>query len=102
MEWNVYYYDINKQIITTFNIFRHWGFKTEVQEYLHMYDDKLKFAESVRIALSYYFRSKAEYEVLISPWIGGNLDNGMKVDIYSQIILNWDKFIDYIWSGKNV
>lgn len=42
------------------------------------------------------FRCKAEYEVMIGSlferW------QKTKIDIYSQLKLNWDKFIDYLWN----
>lgn len=102
MEWNVYYYDINRQKITTFNIFRHGRFREDVQEHLRTYDDKAEFAEAVRKELSYYFWCKSEYEVLIRAWCGGNGKEEIKIDIYSQVMLNFNKFIDYLWSQKYV
>ena len=41
----------------------------------------------------YYFWSKCEWEVLISPWVGGN-DEEIKVDVAWQIMNNWDVFVD--------
>ena len=102
MEWNVYYHDINRKQITTFNIFRHGRFREDVQEYLRKYNDKTEFAENVRRSLSYFFWCKSEYEVLIRAWCGGNGDEEVKIDIYSQVMLNFDKFIDYVWSQKGV
>ena len=44
----------------------------------------------------YYFWGRAEYEVMI----GGLFERGQKakIDIYSQLKLNWDRFIDYLWN----
>lgn len=32
--------------------------------------------------------------------IGGLFEKGLKIkiDIYSQLKLNWDRFIDYLWN----
>lgn len=98
MEWNVYYYDINRKQITTFNIFRHGRFREDVQEYLCKYNDKTEFAENVRHSLSYFFRCKSEYEILIRAWCGSDGDKEVKIDVYSQVMLNFDRFIDYVWS----
>lgn len=103
MEWNVYYHDVNRRQITTFNIFQHYSFKEDVQEHLRKYrkyTDKSEFAEALKNSLLYFFWSKAEYEVLVSPWVGGDINDGIKVDIYSQVMLNWDKFVDYVWSQR--
>lgn len=102
MEWNVYYYDINKNQITTFNIFRHGRFREDVQDYLRTYATKTEFAERVERSLSYFFWCKSEYEILIRAWCGGSGKEEIKVDIYSQVMLNFDRFIDYLWSQKNV
>lgn len=44
----------------------------------------------------YYFWSKTEWEVIVSPWVGKGGDE--KIDVYDQLKLNWDKFVDYVWS----
>lgn len=48
----------------------------------------------------YYFWSKCEWEVLISPWVGGNDDEEIKVDVAWQIMNNWDVFVDYTWNNR--
>lgn len=100
MEYNVFYHDPNKKQITTFNIFRHGGFREDIYEHLRTYDDKTEFAEKVERSLLYYFWCKSEYEILIRAWCGGNGDEEKKIDIYSQVMLNFDKFVDYVWSNK--
>lgn len=97
MKWLVYYYNINKNLMETLDIFSHARFSEEVKKYLKKYTDKAEFAEAVRGSLFRYYCSKSEYEVLISAWCRG-YGRGIKVDIYSQVRLNWDVFIDYLWS----
>lgn len=46
----------------------------------------------------YYFWSKSQYEVLILPWVGKADD--IKIDIYDQVMMNWDKFSEYVWTNK--
>lgn len=97
MIWNVYRYDVNKKRIYRYNVFNHGGFKEAVERaYTENEENFEGFAEAVRRHLQYYFWSKAEHEVIISPWIGDE-KAAIKVDIYDQIIQNWDKFILYIW-----
>ena len=31
-----------------------------------------------------------------------NLNVEYKIDIYTQIMMNWDRFIDYIWNNKHL
>lgn len=97
MKWFVYYYNINNNKIETLNIFSHSRFADEVKKHLKS-TVKAEFAEAVRGSLFRYYCSKAEYEVLVSAWCGG--DDSIKVDVYNQVRLNWDVFIEYLWSFK--
>lgn len=100
LEWNVFYHDINKQKITTLNIFNHWKFAEDVQKSLKKFKDKDEFAEQLRRDLFYYFGSKCEYEVVVKPWAGGRGHEDIKVDIYTQVRNNWEVFVDYVWNSK--
>lgn len=59
-----------------------------------------KFCEAVERNLKYYFWSRSEYEIIISGWIKDVGDH--KVDVYSQIMLNWDRFIEYLWNNRRL
>lgn len=129
LEWNVFYHSINKQEITTFNIFNHWKFAEDVQKSLKKFKDKDEFAEQLRRDLMYYFWSKCEYEVIITSFptyitmneldrinedrwlhkdrygtdymrINVSPETGAKIDIYEQVMNNWDIFVDYVWNSK--
>lgn len=95
MEWNVYYHDISTREIRTMNVFRHSRFLEDVQKHLKKFNEKDEFEKALKSSLMYYFWSKSEYEIIISAWCGGNGDESVKIDIYSQIMLNWGKFVDY-------
>lgn len=100
LEWNVFYHSINKREITILNIFNHWKFAEDTQKNLKKIKNKDEFAEQLRRDLSYYFRFKSEYEVIISAWCGGDGNEAVKVDIYTQVMNNWDLFLDYVWNSK--
>ena len=129
LSWNVYYHNINSKKIETFNIFRHAGFVNDIERYFKKYKDKEEFAKNLRHSLMYYFWSKSEYEVVVTSWppnikmneldrlntererglkeydrepysLYVNPDVGIKVDIYSQVMNNWDVFLGYIWNSK--
>lgn len=129
LKWNVYYHSMNGDKITTFNIFDHWKFNEDVQKSLKKFKDKNEFAEHLRRDLMYYFWSKCEYEVVITSFppyitmdelgslnkereahkekygrdyvrIDANPDVGAKIDIYTQVMNNFDIFCDYVWNSK--
>lgn len=100
LEWNVYYHDSNVGNIKAFNVFDHGGFYRDVEQL--MKDKSIsrdKFSEAVRHSMMYYFWSKSEYEVVIKEWCGKPFE--IKVDIFHQVQMNWDHFIDYLWRVKN-
>lgn len=47
----------------------------------------------------YYFWSKCEWEVLLTSWVHGGRDDApeLKIDVYYQLKMNWDHFVDYVW-----
>ena len=129
LEWNVYTEDINSRKIKVFNIFDHGRFLEDVKKALKKFDNKEEFAEEVKKSLGYYYWSKCEWEVVITSWpphiamseldrlnteceehikkydrepyrLCYNPDVGEKIDVYEQIQLNWNHFIDYVWSHK--
>lgn len=98
LTWNVYYYSLNKKEIQKFNIFDHWKFSEDVAKDLHRCRNREDFGKLLRGHLFYYFCSKCEYEVLISPWIGDRDKGTIKIDIYDQVMMNWEIFLDYCWT----
>ena len=64
------------------------------------YEDKNSFADKLKRELQYYFWSKAEWEIIISPWLGSSNSERIKIDVYDQVMLNWDVFVDYVWNNK--
>ena len=99
LKWNVYYQSWNKQKITPFNIFDHSGVATGVEEALKKHKTKEEFGEELRRILQYFFWSRCEYELILSSWPPTDLIPVAKVDIYDQVMLNWDVFLDYVWNN---
>jgi hypothetical protein len=48
----------------------------------------------------YYFWSKCEWEVLVTPWISPRESEKKKIDVCWQIMNNWDVFVDYTWANR--
>ena len=100
LNWNVYYHHFNEGRIETFNIFDHWKFNDDVYSDLLKMSSKAEFAKALRSHLFYYFCSKCEWEVLISPWVGNKNKGEIKVDVYDQVMMNFDIFLEYVWNFK--
>lgn len=125
MIWNVYRNNFNTKKIEVFNIFDHISFLESVKKILKQTQNKKEFSENIREELLYYFWSKYEYEVIITSFpvyinqkelnkinsdnnsnsnnktkISIEPDVGIKVNIYSQVMNNFDIFVDYIWNNK--
>ena len=96
MKWNAYYHDFNAKEIKTFNIFDHYDFRKDVVRDLNRFKSREEFAKALKRHLFYYFAVKCEWEVLIAPWVG--TADTIKIDVYDQVMLNWDVFVDYVWT----
>lgn len=102
LEWNVFYYDINRNKITTYNIFRHSRFNKYVEEAFEECKTKEEFAEILRRELMYYFWSKAEWELIIEltkdnhifliPWCGCRNPEEVKIDVTNDTSFDWSNF----------
>ena len=90
--------------------------------------DKEQFAEMAEQVLMYHYWSKSEWEIILTSWpphikveelsklnsevekyqrsyghepysLTVNLSIDEKIDVYDQVMLNWDIFIDYVWEN---
>ena len=100
--WNVLYNSFSESGIKTFNVFDHWRFAKEVNECLSKISNKVDFANELRSDLFYYFCSKCEWEIVVSPWTGDREKGAIKIDVYDQVMMNWELFLDYVWSKRNM
>lgn len=104
LEWNVIWYDINGRKLTTYNIFKHSKFleyikKDAKEDYGKDLPDYEKFKERVRRELQYYFWGKCEYELVISTWPPNENVPGKKIDVYAQVMMNFDIFYNYLYTN---
>lgn len=131
LEYYVYYHNFNGKSIEKFNIFDHGRFLDDIKKDLEKCTTKEEFSEKLQGHLFYYYGSKCEWEVVITSWVPHitiselnrlneerektlkeynrepyslyvNPDVGEKVCVYSQVMLNWHLFVDYVWSHKKV
>ena len=127
MKWFVYNERNGK--IEPYNIFDHSGFVKYVKQHIKNCDIKEDFEEALKSELRYYFWCKAECELVITSWTArvdmkeldrlnaereeyvkrNNKDPyslyviptvAEKIDVYDQVMLNWNVFVDYVWDNK--
>ena len=100
LKWYVYLEDFNRRSIVTYDVFQHFNFYQDVKEEIRQIEDKQNFSDRIKRIARYYFWGKCEYEILITSWLATNNFKAEKIDVYDQLELNWDRFIDYIWENK--
>ena len=101
LEWYVFHENTNQKEIEPFNVFNSVRF----YEYLLKLKKELKkknetfewFSKELKEYAMYCFWSKCEYEVIIKPLFGEKPE--LKIDIHTQLNLNWDKFARYVFDN---
>lgn len=93
--WNVYYYNTNRNVIQVYNIFDHTKFREDCDKIYKEVDTKLDFKIAIQNALRYYFWSKCEWEFYMYKY--DKSSETKKIDVYQQVMLNFDIFIDWLW-----
>lgn len=98
LEWYAYYHEWNGNKIKPFNIFNHGSFLADCKKNARKNaKDKHLFCERLKRDLMYYYWSKCEWEVVIIPWISRPETCEVKIDVYDQVMLNWEQFCNYVW-----
>lgn len=121
MEWNVYCVNMNTQKIESINVFNHYGFWEDIKKICRKLNTKTTFAKEIKKSAVYFFWCRFESETVITTFppqitpeeldrltsidkkaysYNVNLKTASKIDIYCQLNLNWDHFIDYIWNNR--
>ena len=100
MEWYIYYYDINHDLINAYDIFNHGNFRKEFDDLIKYDLTKEEFAKKLKHILLYYFWGKCEWEIVIKSIISDNFVE-IKTDVFQQIMMNWSVFVEYCWSFKS-
>lgn len=107
LKWMVYYEDWNGKKIEPFNVFRHGGFLNDLRKAakkVHVREDikeeKEWFLDQLRRSLGYYYWSKCEWELVLTPWVCREGVKDVKIDVYSQVMMNWEVFSEYVWKNR--
>ena len=113
LEWNVIVSDFNGGEIVTHNVFYHYSLIQDLGKTLRKLSRKKdmteaekrqEFADNLKTDMMYYYWSKSEWEVIVSHWPPGPPERfrDAKIDVYDQVMLNWDKFVDYAWNNRKL
>lgn len=113
MEWWVFYEDFNRRKIEKWNVFDNYSFRKNVaravRRRVRTEDGKRRaltkeeFLKEVAGWLMYCYWGKCEWEIIISSWPPSSNPEycvEKKVDVYEQVMLNWDKFSEYVWEHR--
>jgi hypothetical protein len=96
-KWYVFVENFNKKQIEVYNIFDHHLFKKDCDEAWAKYkNDFFEFEKAVRRILKYYFWCKCEWEIILSDFPPSKNFNDKKIDVFTQVEINWDNFISYL------
>lgn len=100
LEWNVFLYDgcRNNGMPRKFNIFNNTSFSKRINELFATPElTREEIEKEVEVAARWQFWSRCEYEFILLSWPTGPKEAGYKMDVFEQLKMNWDRFIDYIW-----
>ena len=128
--WYVFYEDFNRNEIVAINVFDTIFAQRALKAKKDFKDDFNGFAQEIERSLLYCFWSKAEFETIITSWppyidakelerlenekrqreeselpiyrLTVNLECGYKIDIYDQIMMNFERFIEYLWENRHL
>lgn len=95
--WNVIYEDVPGQKISTYNVFRHTGMVEEIRIAFRRHKEKKAFAKELEGIIDFSFQFNEAWK-----FYAYSLEDRtrQKVSVYSQIMYNWNAFLDYVWNAK--
>lgn len=98
MIWKVMLYDNGRA--RAYNVFNNISFNKAVQEEIMSVPElTFEFIEQrVKELAQWQFWSRCEYEFLVTGWPPSTHDKPYKLDVYEQLRMNWDQFINYIYN----
>lgn len=98
--WYVFREDVNRKKIYEFNVFNHSHFIDDCKEVFKKFKgDRETIEKEIQRWLRYYYWCKCEHEIVITGFPPTDKIR-RKVDIYTQILMNWDRFFEYLWNNQ--
>ena len=78
----------------------HGGIRADIVKATKHCKTKEEFADKLRSSLMYYYWSKCEWEIIVGPWCGGRDTKEIKIDVFDQVMYNWEHFLEYVWNER--
>lgn len=103
IHWYVYVESFNARTIEKRDLFAHGAHIKEIAKmFKKCGDDKDAFTKELRSELMYYYWARCEWEVIITSWPPSpeGTFKDVKIDVFDQLNMNWDVFVDYIWNNR--
>ena len=127
MKWNVILQDSKTGNFKPYNIFEYPDFRISMENLFKRQYPQERFLSELDQEIHHYFRAKIEWEMFITAWpphinsdeilkiiseyhlnrppeqalperIALNVSKWYKIDVYSQLRANWERFADYMLS----
>lgn len=99
-EWYVYIASINENCIKKFNVFHSHNFSNGCKIAFKKYKNTEDIEKEIKNWAMYSFWSKCEYEIVLNHFPGTNKFKEKKIDVYDQLLMNWDSFFKYVLEHK--
>ena len=93
--WNVWVWDFNKDCLESYDVGYAFSNALGAMRKKDLPSTRKEFDGFLKSEAMYRFWSKCEYEMNVSSI---HADRPRKVDVYSQLKMNWQRFSDYMWS----
>lgn len=99
MRWCVIVESISRGELYEMNVFDHSRFNANLQEFMKKKPSRNELSNELHRLCMYYFWSKCEWEIVVRSLFHENRDAcpEMKIDVYDQLKMNWEIFVDYVW-----
>ena len=98
LAWHVIKYDPNIKCFRGYNVLSPVVVE-DIKKKTAGAAGRATFADGVGRVCRYYFGSRTECEIVLEEWPICDNPTRRKMDIYDQLFLNWDRFIDYLWAN---
>ena len=96
---NVCIWNFNQDKLETYDVVPHLKIQLRSCKKNEKPKTRDELSEFLRREAQYMFWAKCEWEMIIHSWPFRNEGREEKVDVYSQLKLNWDAFVDAFWAS---
>lgn len=95
--WNVWMWNFAHDKLEVYDVMPRFIDEFKSLKKKNIPDTIGKLSDWLNSEATYMFWSKCEYEMIIHGWPVRKNDE--KIDIYEQLQLNWDVFVDYFYAN---